>query len=164
MEVGGRQLRNQADSRLRHLLQGHVHARAPYRHLEKLHLLRPQRRCPIKNPHRLSPILRRGESRGTRPPSRGGRRQNRRVLAHAGFGQEFFDDILRPPAYSGVCRMYACGGDRPQRPRQPALRSILPLPRLPAPSAGQRREPRASATTAARPQGWRHHIHHHSKV
>lgn len=86
-------------------------------------------------------VLRRGQSPAAHPYRSGRQRKNRRVLAHAGVGQEPLHGVLRPPAGATVARSNHRGGNRPQGPRQPALRSVLPLPGLPSSGTTERPEP-----------------------
>ncbi len=130
--------------RLSHLLPRHVPAAATARHPAELHLLRQEPGQIRQDSHRLPPVLRRGQSPAAHPYRSGRQRKNRRVLAHAGVGQEPLHGVLRPPAGTTAARSNHRGSNRPQGPRQRALRSVLPLPGLP--SSGTFRTPRAVKT------------------
>ena len=141
MEDHRRLIRVNPLCRLPHLLPRHVPAAATARHPAELYLLRQEPGQIRQDSYRLPPVLRRGQSPAAHPYRCGRQRKNRRVLAHAGFGQEPLHGVLRPPAGAATARSNHRGGNRPQGPRQPALRSVLPLPGLPSSGTTERPEP-----------------------
>ena len=102
---------------------------------------------------------------GRQPGGDGRRPQDRRRLAHPGFGEEPDHGVLRwahhPRAGDG--QPDRGRADRPQRSRRPALRYLCALPGSAAPAAGAGRQPGGPARQA-RGGGGRRCIHHHSEV
>ena len=111
---------------------------ATARHPAELHLLRQEPGQIRQDSYRLPSVLRRGQSPCSAPVPQWKATEKSVCSAHAGFGQEPLHGVLRPPAGATVARSNHRGGNRPQGPRQPALRSVLPLPGLPSSGTTER--------------------------
>ena len=98
--------------------------------------------------------------RRRRPP-------RRRRLAHAGLGQEPDDGSSTPARVDpapGDGEPDARRAHRPQRPRRPALRHVLALPRAAAADAGAGRRPRATCAKLLNVASRRRRLHHDPEV
>src|SRR5690606_25334047 len=99
----------------------------------------------------------------------GGRRrqrQGRRLLAHAGFGQKYFDGHVcrETVATTGDAEPDDRGGDGPQRPRRSVVRAVLRGERPTSANARAGRRPRAAARDAGGRAVGRNHLYDRAEV